>query len=202
MDNDVYKPPEAEISVGKLSGELAEFYVVSVKKLLILYIGTLGLYTIYWFYQNWHLQKIKYHTNTWPVMRGLFAIFFVHSLFGLVDDRIKSRGIDYDWNPSVMATLLVLLVVAQNILGRIIDSEQYIAMVMFVNLWLMVGTVYILVEAQKVINLFEGDIKGQGNAHLTGYNALWLFFGVIFWLLIMLGLLITLNPTLIPPVNA
>lgn len=49
------------------------FYVVSTRKFAILFLATLGLYWIYWFYKNWDRYKDKWPyasevgSTIWPV---------------------------------------------------------------------------------------------------------------------------------------
>lgn len=54
------------------------FLVVSIRKFLLLYISTFGLYRVYWFYTNWRLQKQFNRETTWPVARTVLAVFFVY----------------------------------------------------------------------------------------------------------------------------
>jgi hypothetical protein len=68
-----------------------EFYAVSQKKFLIMYIGTLGLYSVYWFYKHWSLYKKSENEEMWPIMRSIFQIFFTHSLFSLFEMKYQNK---------------------------------------------------------------------------------------------------------------
>jgi hypothetical protein len=51
------------------------FYSVSTSKLKNLYLFTLGLYSIYWFYKNWKLQQPFISKRISPTLRSIFPIF-------------------------------------------------------------------------------------------------------------------------------
>ena len=115
MDNSVYKPPEANLI---LENSFAEddnmFYVVSPKKFLVLFIGTLGMYQLYWFYQNWMKYKLDNNSSLWPVPRAIFSIFFTHSLFRKVNEELEFKAVKEKWDYATAATLFVLFTLISN----------------------------------------------------------------------------------------
>jgi hypothetical protein len=57
------------------------FFPVSVAKLIVLSIVTVGIYEIYWFYKNWVLvRQNERRMDIKPFWRALFAIFFCYAL--------------------------------------------------------------------------------------------------------------------------
>ena len=119
METDIYKTPQAELTVSDVHEQAeSQFYIVSNTKFLLLYFFTLGLYTVYWFYRNWSLYKQSTGESMWPVMRGIFSIFFTHSLFRRVDERLQAQAIDYHWAPAMLATVYVVSAVVANISDR------------------------------------------------------------------------------------
>ena len=102
MSDLIYAPPEAAVEVQ--AAEEAEFYVVSPKKFFLLSFMTLNLYIVYWFYRNWKVIKLRTGESMWPPMRGLFYIFFTHSLFTDVDEMLKDKHKQFDWRPMPIAT--------------------------------------------------------------------------------------------------
>ena len=63
------------------------FFPVSLTKLLLLSICTLGLYEIYWFYKNWNFVKRREKSDIVPAARSIFAYFFCYSLFRKVAEQ-------------------------------------------------------------------------------------------------------------------
>src|SRR5689334_3319399 len=98
-----YKAPEAPLAEAEERVAEGSFYVVSPMKFLIMMVGTMGLYTLYWFYKNWSLLNRK-HKAYWPVMRAVFAIFFTHALFREVDGALRREGrhMTFSWSPGAL----------------------------------------------------------------------------------------------------
>lgn len=64
-------------------------YVISIKKLITLFVFTGGIYQLYWFYK--HFKSFKWETD-WrvnPVARAIFSDFVAYSLFRRVSNSIK-----------------------------------------------------------------------------------------------------------------
>ncbi|NQZ57260.1 MAG: hypothetical protein HRT88_07300 [Lentisphaeraceae bacterium] len=185
---DAYRAPTAEIlnDVGVKN----EYYVVSPKKFLILFISTMGIYGVYWFYKNWSLYKTANDEKMWPVMRGIFSIFFVHSLFRSVDAGLRSKNLDYQWNVNGLATLYVIVSIADRILDKMSQKSIGSPVTDVLSLVALPIICYILFKAQKAINLVCGEIDGASNSTLTAANYIWVVIGVAFWALIMVGLFV------------
>jgi hypothetical protein len=69
------------------------FFSVSVPKLLVMTICTLGFYQIYWFYRNWIYVKQRERTDISPVWRSIFKVIFCYSFFRRVKDSATANGI-------------------------------------------------------------------------------------------------------------
>jgi len=107
MIDNMYAPPRAELTEPVVVA--APFYVVSRPKFIALFLATLSAYQLFWYYQNWQLQKRSTGEPLWPVPRTIFAVFFVHSLFERVRALGASSRLTADWNASLLATGVVLL---------------------------------------------------------------------------------------------
>ena len=66
--------------------EGAPFFAVSVPKLVVLSICTLGLYEVFWFYKNWCLVRERERSRILPSARAFFAFFFCYGMFKRVRD--------------------------------------------------------------------------------------------------------------------
>ncbi|GAC21779.1 DUF3857 domain-containing transglutaminase family protein [Paraglaciecola arctica] len=62
----------------------SHFYPMSGLKFLILGVGTMGLYDIYWTYRNWHAVKSKNNTDIMPIARGIFSPIWFYPLFSVL----------------------------------------------------------------------------------------------------------------------
>jgi len=66
------------------------FFPVSVLKLVVMSICTLGLYELYWFHGNWVLIRDRESSTISPARRTLFAVLFCYPLFSRIRDFAAS----------------------------------------------------------------------------------------------------------------
>ena len=185
-----YQPPVARVD-DALEVVEERFQVVAPWKFLLLMIGTLGLYALYWFYRNWTLLNRR-HKQYWPVPRAIFSIFFTHSLFEEIDASVRKRGQAYAWSHSLWATTYVISVIASSICDRLAFREIGSPLTDVVSLLLWIPMFSALYVAQRAINVAEGDPEGDRNARITALNVMWLVFGALGWILVLFGLYLIL----------
>ena len=124
MQEDIYKAPESSLAEQPdADGSSLTLYVVSAPKFVSLFILTFGLYHVYWFYKNFSLLKTWERSDVWPVPRAIFNILFTHSLFNSVKMYQDDKDIQYAWSPDGLATLWVILSIANRIFDRLISKE-------------------------------------------------------------------------------
>lgn len=166
------------------------FYVVSRKKLAILFIATAGLYGIYWFYKNW--RNYKFHPSgdrsIWPVPRAIFSIFFTHALFREIKANGHDKPVLAEWNNESHATKLVLTMIVSSVLDRLSYRSIGSPYTDFASLVILAPWLTQLLSAQHMINAGCGDPDGASNSRLTNANYVWIVLGVIFWILVIVGI--------------
>jgi hypothetical protein len=181
-------PSDADVVFGAPT-----FYVVSRKKLAILYLATSGLYGVYWFYKNWSNYKnsssdrFNVDRSIWPVPRGIFSIFFTHALFREVKAYGRDNAALAEWNNESLATQLVLFTIAGNVLDRMSVRSIGSPYTDIASLLIMGPILGLLLSAQHKINLSCDDPDGDSNSRLTNANYVWIGLGLIFWLFAILG---------------
>ena len=186
---DVYRPPESELTTGLESEEKSRaFYVVSKKKMTVLFLMTVGLYGIYWFYAHWKRYKVATDGKIWPVPRGIFSIFFAHSLFSNIDDELHANKQEFDWSPSTLATLYVVIALVGAVFERMAQMEMGSPWIDILSLGTILPVLFILQKSQAAANLSQGDLHGDSNSDFSGANIVWMILGALFWVLIFLGI--------------
>ncbi|KZN47030.1 hypothetical protein [Pseudoalteromonas luteoviolacea] len=169
------------------------FYIVSARKLWTLNLMTFGFYSVYWFYEHWSEYKKSSGEDIWPIARGIFSIFFAHSLFSLFETK---HEINCKKKPSRIihfATVFVLISILGNILGRLADKGIGLplsAYAMYVTLFVASFCLY---KAQTLVNLASSDPSGSANDRFTLLNFVWIFIGLVFWFLVLIGTQMTLT---------
>lgn len=184
-----YAPPQAAVHGAPGAVEADEFYVVATRKMLVLYFGTVGAYSLYWMWRHWKLHKLRHKLDIWPVPRAIFMVFFTHSLFREFDHRVQRQQLRFAWSPGGWATLFVVM----TILGRILDRFAMYGVgwpvVDVISLSVLLPCGMALAKAQRVANLACGDPEGERNSGLGAANIVWLLIGALLWVLILIGLL-------------
>jgi len=180
MADELYAPPTAPLEDAvSLQESRSEFYVVAVRKFVLLYVFTWGLYSVYWFYRNWNLYR-RFHTvRLWPVPRSIFQIFFVHRLFEFIDARLGRAGKSTGWKARSQATAYVILMVATYMVDRANPGTSMLISLLISAVSFV--TMLPLLAAQRAINLAEGDPAGSTNAELSGANIAWMIAGGLLW---------------------
>jgi hypothetical protein len=171
-----YAPPAAEVR-DIPEGEAAGFYVVSTRKYFLLYFLTLGLYLYYWFYRHWAEIRRQRGVKLWPIPRAIFAIFFTHALAREIDARLDERSPGYKWSPSLIATLLVVLMIATNILDRLAWRELGVPVTIWLSYAVLVPVALTGHVMQRAANAASADPQGSCNARITGANLVWMLVG-------------------------
>lgn len=173
-----------------------EFFPVSEGKLITLYILSFGLYGFYWFYKNWQLQQAKMEKKISPVLRATFSIFFTHSLFRRIDERAKDLKLDKKdtFNANNLATLFIGAVIVSNLLDRTsMNSGLLVGMtsskVIITSVIIFLLSTYPLVKVQATVNRINDDMLGYLNHKYSVWNYMLIALGVVFWLMMIMGLL-------------
>lgn len=170
------------------------FYIVSRKKLAILFIATLGMYTVYWFYKNWSNYKNRISDNfgddrsIWPVPRGIFAIFFTHALFREVKAYGHDKATVAEWNNESQATKLVLTMIVSNVLDRLSYRSIGSPYTDVASLLILAPLLAQVLSAQQMINVSCGDPNGESNSRFTNANYAWIVLGLLIWILVIFGI--------------
>ena len=188
MSQDIYSAPESELEQTETVDNL--FYVVSPLKFWLLFLMTFGFYQIYWFFKNWQNFKTVTGQKMIPALRGLFSIFFAHSLFREVDAVLEERNIAAQWSPGSLATIYVITAIGNNLCDRLskMNVGSPVTDAFAVILIPVVG--YVLYRAQCMINLAMGDPQGQTNSRFTLWNILWILSGGVVWLAAGIGVVV------------
>lgn len=187
MTENIYAPPKSNLSIVNESAQATEFYVVSKRKFATLYVATLGMYSLYWFYKNWSLYRSSSNEKLWPIPRAIFSYFFVHSLFRRIQSRLTREKLAVKWNPEAQATVLAVLIFLSSGLDRAASKSfgspytDALSFVILIPLFLSFS------KAQAVINIACHDPDGIGNSRLTRINYFWIAVVPVVLALIFVG---------------
>ncbi len=185
MSNNIYATPLSNLDERVQSETSDRFYVVSIRKMMILSFATAGLYFVYWNFKHWSNYKHTTGDDVWPVPRAIFNVFFTHSLFHKIEDY-DVTGERPAWSSDGVATPIVLIYIANYVLPRLLPSSRLVTLLSFLTI---IPIALLLKKAQVEVNARSGDPTGSSNDSLTGANIGWCVFGVLVWLLAFVGVM-------------
>jgi len=182
-----YQPPQTDLVAEGARRDGLTWFSVSVPKLLVMSVLTLGLYRWYWFYKNWCVVRDQRGESVSPFWRSVFFVFFAYSLFSRVQVDAVERDQPVSWTAGGMAGLVFAAAVADNALNRLPISDAVpVVGIAFVLLPTLLGTAALAV-VQGTSNALNGDPSGSQNAGYTpGALAIGLL-GLLLWGLIFVG---------------
>ena len=131
--------------------------MVGSVKLAVMFVATLGLYQLYWFYKQWDRVRDA-GDNVAPAPRSLFAIVFCYSLFRRINDSTHAVGVHTRLPPLLLAVGFIL----PSLMWKVDGLASLLGFLAFVP----------LVAAQRIANavaLAQGSTEDH-NTRLTRLN--------------------------------
>lgn len=161
------------------------YYFVPIGRMVLLSILSSGIYAIYWIYRNWRYLKERDALSISPFWRGFFGVFYMHKLLRAIHGDQQVRSLQpAAFSPGWLATGWVTLVVLGNIVSRIPEPA-----VAFPFLLLSQLSFLFLIPVQNYVNGVNHMLSSKPQFHpWTGGDAVCLIIGLVFWLLVFIGL--------------
>ena len=191
MDRDIYQAPESDLVSEGEDGQ--PFYVVARGKFLLLYLSTLGIYGVYWFYRHWDSYRRHSGQSLWPIPRAIFSIFFAHSLFARFYQAARQVNPELHWGHRTYATLYVVFVLISSLSDRLTLLGLDLVTASLIGLVAFFIVAWVKYHAQGVANLACKDLQGDGNRQITIANIVWILLGLVMWLLTIAGIMLSLG---------
>ncbi|GAA5185485.1 hypothetical protein GCM10025771_41430 [Niveibacterium umoris] len=189
MDANIYAPPKAAVVEPDSAIEARHpFYVVSTRKFTTLFLATLGIYVVFWFYLNWRRYKTATGASVLPAVRAVFSVFFVHALFRAVDETAAERGVAHRWPRQAIATQMVVFLILANMMDRMSAKGLWAPYADLLSFVCIPVIALLGVQAQGAINAACGDPAGRSNSTFSKANIFWIVLGGLLWVLAIIGL--------------
>ena len=169
-----YATPAARVEPVAASGPDPVFFAVSLLKLTVMSVFTLGFYNIYWFYKNWKcVQQLGDEVNA--PLRAIFYPLVSYGLFRRVRAQAARAGVEAAFPSAILALGLFLVYVV----GNLLDPS---------GLSTLLG-VLLLLPVQGAVNAINRKLapNADPNARFSGVNIFWLIVGAIVIVLALIG---------------
>jgi len=179
MSANPYAPPAAvvdDVAPYSPAVRTPAFFAVSVTKLIVLSICTMGLYGLFWFYKNWRLIRQREQSDILPGARAFFAVLFCYACFSRIRESGQKAGIE----PGLPAGPLAAGWILTTMTWRL--PEPY---------WMLAFLAIIfLVPVQAYANRVNAALAPghDPNRRFTKWNWLAVAIGVPMFLLLLIGL--------------
>ncbi|MGD1046219.1 MAG: hypothetical protein ABR936_13000 [Bacteroidota bacterium] len=159
------------------------FLYIPISRLILLSILSFGIYEAYWIYKNWWFINKRDKLDIRPFWRGIFGIFFCHSLFRRIHEDKESRSIAIPtFSPDGLASGWVVLMILTNILSRAPGIAVSIISP-------FIPSFLCLVPVQNYINAVQEKRNSGSEFYDWSFGHLvCLIIGIIIWLLLLIGL--------------
>lgn len=176
------------------------FFSVSLIKLSILSVVTVGLYDIYWCYKNWSGIKIAESSKISPSWRALLQLIWIYPLLREILKYSKKQGYQASYPAGMLATLYIILSIAGTAMGRL-DYPVYASYAVAYWFWFTLTIILsplLLLPAQKAINFNNSKVTGNNNysKHTIGGFIL-IIIGCVISAVVFIGAISDLSPNTI-----
>lgn len=171
-DSTLNFPPE-------LPADIEDQKLISTPKFILFSILSFGLYDIWWMFKEWSFFQQKDKLNIRPVLRAVFCIFFLYSLF----QRIQKFAHENQYSKTYSSWFLFLAYILTPILIRSIDP--YHIMSLMTILYLIPAFQAINYAKRKSISFKIIELK-----KLTTPQIILVVIGSIFWLAFLISFLL------------
>lgn len=175
-----YTPPRAELFQPMVAS--ADFYVVGKTKFFILLFGTMGAYTLYWFFQQWMtICERAPSRNISPIARTVLSIFYINPLVHIVDKQLQLAAPTYTWRPVTLASIYIAASVISGIIEVLLMRDIVHAYFGYYFLITLPMDAWVIWRVQAAINITCGDQDGFNNQTITPANYFWLLIVFLLW---------------------
>jgi hypothetical protein len=172
-----YAAPAARVDEVAPAGPDPVFFAVSMLKLTVMSVFTVGFYNVYWFYKNWKcVQQLGDDVNA-PV-RAVFYPIVSYGLFRRVREHAARVGVEAGFPAGILALGLFLVYVV----GQYVDASGLSAL----------SGVLFLLPVQRTVNAINRKLapNADPNARFSGVNIFWVVVGGLILVLALIGNLV------------
>jgi hypothetical protein len=177
MATNPYAAPKANLETAAPTDEDGEpaFFPVSVLKLALMSLCTLGLYELYWGYKNWKCANRLFRKDYSAAIRAFFLAFTSFGLFKHINEYSTSKGVPLPGGSSGMATLFLIL----SLTWRLPDPYWLIA-------WFAIVP---LLVVQNVVNQVNAIVAPDAdrNSRFSAWNIVAVVLGGALLVLAVIG---------------
>ncbi len=152
------------------------FLYISVTRLILMSVASVGFYEAYWIYKNWKYINEREGRGLHPFWRGIFGVFFCHSLLGEIKkDKAASALIEPSFSVHLATGWVILTILTEYIIGPFVSIPG-------IEVVIVMPSYLFFVPVQKYINLVtEKRSPGAGYYGWSAGHIVCLILGLPSW---------------------
>ena len=156
-------------------GAETPYFAVSLTKLAVMSICTMGIYELYWFYRNWRLIKDREGLDIRPFWRVFFAYFYCYQCFDHIRAHALRLGLPTSMEMGPLAAAWIII----TILWKLPDPYWLVTMLGFLP----------MLPVQSLANRIntEENPEHHRNSRFTGWNIAMVIIGGLLLILTVIG---------------
>lgn len=104
---DSRSPAAAEVPAA--GDSMPIYFPVSLTKFIVMHFCTVGMYQLYWFYENWKLILEREQSDASPFWKTFFMFIYCYTLFEKVRSSAAALKIAHSISVHILATGWILL---------------------------------------------------------------------------------------------
>lgn len=104
---DSRSPAAAEVPAA--GDSMPIYFPVSLTKFIVMHFCTVGMYQLYWFYENWKLIVEREQSDASPFWKTFFMFIYCYTLFEKVRSSAAALKIAHSISVHILATGWILL---------------------------------------------------------------------------------------------
>ena len=172
-----YAAPKAALADAAVPGVQPVFFPVSLPKLALMSLATLGLYEIYWFYKNWKCMQENFGHKLNAPIRAFFPLIS-YPLFRQIRDHAASAQLESKLSAGPLALTVFLIAV----LYRLPDPWWLVSLLGFLP----------LLPVQSAVNEINAKFAPDAdhNGRFSGWNIVGMIAGGIVLALAIIGMFV------------
>jgi serine/threonine protein kinase len=174
-------PDSSEQPVQNSSSPL--FLYISVWQLIIFSVVSFGVYQSYWIYKNWRYLKEREGLKIKPFWRGVFSIFFCHSLLHRIHrDKAINSIKQSPFSPTLLATIWVCLAIVSNIIYQQLTGMGGPGPAIYSSIFLTLSTLPFVAVQNHINFVTRSQVPNENFYQWSWGHTLCLLLGIASWM--------------------
>ncbi len=157
------------------------YFPVSAQKLVVMSVASFGIYGIYWFYQQWAVERAHTGEDLSPFWRTVFAPVWIYALLL----RVRAGAQATDVSPRWSATTTAAAYIALNLVWLLPLPYALVGVLAAIP----------LIPVQGTINGLNAGIAPDAprNDTYTGRNVVLIVVGILLYVLVIVGMTVPIE---------